>query len=159
MGTKRVMSIVVDFDSESPQAEGEAELKKSFDYVRIFDALVHSQEIATTVFARCAKKHFRKIVDDVRLKTSSDSDVPFPLWFTSASVALEVGDNREVVKAQAAGMASLIEELVEELAGMVKRLRKDRKNMVLINALVCHLTEVGPFTFKFEVKQRWGFER
>ena len=155
MGRYRSMSIVVDFDSSSPPAEGEAALQQSFDYQQVFEALAHSQEVATNVFARCAKRHFRKIVVDALLKTSAEFSKR-PLWLLAASVTIDLPKAEDMAD-HAEALSALLKELVDEFGQSVERMRKDRSNLVLVDALTSHLLSVGPATIKFEVKQRWGF--
>lgn len=160
-------SIVVGFESSSPLAEGEEEVQKSYDFVHVAEALAVAHappalHIAENVFARCAKKKLRKVLDEhavgTRMSTYTEYNEP-PLWKVGCSVVIRKGKALAKEEAQVwmEDVAVKLEELVVAVANMVDTM-SGPKVIVLMEALQCKITEVGPNVFKFEIKQLWGVQ-
>jgi len=149
--------VLTAFDSDDPQIEPEEaeKIEKKHDYVQVFEALVHSLEVANTVFARCAKKHFRQSVNEyqnIHLVVAADAADLTPIWVTDSRVLLSVSFDEKKFEEQ--GWA--IRDLVDELARVVISTGKEKEHLDLIDPLTTKIAEVGDGMYSFSVKQRWS---
>jgi len=154
MTTKGVTS----FESTEPREEtGEAEqVEQKHDFIQILEALYHSQEVGENVFARCAKRAFRALLNEgVKIKMPEEVGDHFPVWVTTSSVTLPAFPNDKDFDSTVSG---LIKDVVEQSANFVQRIRGDKKNLLLIGPLSTKIAEVGPRIFTFTIKQKWGLD-
>lgn len=151
------MSLVTEFESSSPLANGEEALRKGYDYHQVFEALVHSKEVAENVFARCAKKQVRQALgkDDVTMMTSAEEYLPHRTWMSALSVTLELqGDPKAYVEEAAQSLS----ELADIFSAQIQGSRRDGKKLLLVDALVTEILEIAPSRYSFRLKQKWGIE-
>lgn len=148
--------VVTTFDSDSPPPRGDQEeLSDKFEFAQVFEALRHSREVAENVFARCAKKLFRgRLASSVRIKLAMpDEETKFPIWVTSAQITVAVrGAYDEPM------WASYLENLVEESAVGILRLRDENETVRLIGPLSTRIQEVGVPVYTFSIKQKWAVD-
>lgn len=149
--------VVTTFDSSSPREEtGEAEkVEQQHDFVQVLEALVHSHEVGENVFARCAKRAFRALLDDgIRLRMPGEVQDHWPIWVLSSSITLPISSDDDIDSTA----SFVLKDLVEQSAQFVNRIRRDKKSLLLIGALSTKIVEVGPKVYTFSVKQRWGLD-
>jgi hypothetical protein len=123
------------------------------EYGQIFQALVHSLEVAENVFARVAKKAFRRKVGDIKFRESKDARGMIPMWVTESSVVLvrpPPKENQDWLFA--------LDNLVDSLAQHLKSSTNDRPH-VLVDSLSVRIQHVGEEIFRFIIKQKWALEK
>lgn len=151
------MSLVTGFESSSPLADGEEALKKGYDYHQVFEALVHSKEVAENIFSRCAKKQVRQALgkDDITMMTSSEEYLPHRVWMSALSVTMELqGDLKTHVEEASQSLSELGDVFSAQILGS----RLQKKKLFLIDALATEILEIAPKRFSFRLKQKWGIE-
>ena len=158
--------VLTAFDSESPQSDSDEarKLEQKYDYVQVFEALIHNQEVAENVFARCAKKHFRSLLDEdngLKLVMPEDAKDLSPVWMTDSRIILATATETENEASKAALFIILADELktlVSLLAEGVKaqKARRENVSLAMIGPLSTKISEVGEGLHSFTVKQRWS---
>ena len=157
MGNDLRMSLVTGFESQSPLADGEEALKKGYDYHQVFEALVHSREVAENVFSRCAKKQVREALgkDEVTMLTSSEKEIPRKIWMSTLSVTTYLfGDLKSYVEEASESLL----ELSDIFSDQILDSRRPGKKLFLVDALVTEILEISPKRYSFRLKQKWGIE-
>jgi hypothetical protein len=157
MGNDLRMSLVTRFESQSPLADGEEALKKGYDYHQVFEALVHSKEVAENVFSRCAKKQIREALGkgEVTMLIGNEEDLPRRIWMSTLSVTMNLqGDLKSYVEESSESLL----ELSDIFSDQILQSRQPGKMLFLIDALVTEILEISPARFSFRLKQKWGIE-
>jgi len=154
--------VLTAFDSDSPQTDTKEtkNLEQKYDYVQVFEALVHNREVAENVFARCAKRHFRsEIANDLKLVMPEDAGELSPVWVVDSRVLLPVvqSDTEAATAAMFIVLAEELKNLVTVLAQDVVVRRRENTSTTLIGPLTTKVSEVGENLFSFSVKQKWSF--
>lgn len=144
------MQVVTSFgESEHPEVE-DADVS---EYAQIFQALVHSLEVAENVFARVAKKAFKRRVGDARYREGKDARGMIPMWVSESSVVLvrpPQRDHEDWLRA--------LDDLVEGIAYHLISTVNDRP-FVLVDPLSVSIKHVGEEIFRFGIKQKWALEK
>lgn len=151
------MSLVTGFESSSPLADGEEALKKGYDYHQVFEALVHSKEVAENVFSRCAKKQVRQAIgkDEINMLTRDDEYLPHLVWMSTLSVTMEVqGDP----KSYSEGASQALSDLADTFSAQIEKSKVPGKKLFLLDALESEILEISPKRYSFRLKQKWGIE-
>ena len=147
------MPIVTSFGEDGPT--GPTSEKPTLDeYVQVFQALVHSLEIAENVFARLTKRAFRRMVSPSKLKESKDARGMIPTWVSESSVVLFVSSS---MPKDPGPWFSALNGLVDAVANHVTSSVKDHP-YVLIDSLNVRIQHVGENLYRFVVKQKWALE-
>lgn len=155
--------MVMAFESDSPHDEdvSPAQVENKFDYAQVFEALEHADaapglEVASNVFARCAKKHFRRGLESeivgkrtVKLVMPEDLAVSHRLWVTSNQVVLSRNPRHLTSNALD------LEVLVNSASECVLRVADDHDRIHLVGALSTKVLEIGTGLYSFSIKQKW----
>jgi hypothetical protein len=162
------MTIVVEFESSSPLADGEEKLQSGFDFIEIIKALAADSSgpalmVAENVFARCAKRKMRQLLDrregQILMKTREEMPVP-PVWTCAASVTLagfpHRGYKKEQYESRSREMALDLEDLAVVFSDLILALWLPDTQLTLVDALSCKITEVSTGIFKFGMRQLWS---
>jgi hypothetical protein len=151
------MSLVTGFESSSPPADGEEALKKGYDYHQVFEALVHSKEVAENVFSRCAKKQVRQAIgkDEINMLTRDEEYLPHRIWMSALSVTMELQGDPKAYSDEASQSLS---ELADTFSAQIAKSKVPGKKLFLLDALESEILEISPKRYSFRLKQKWGIE-
>lgn len=150
--------VITGFESDSPSVK---EDDREYDYVMVFTALPHSMEVASNVFARCAKRHFRSVISsETKMVMANEVDELLracPLFYVEGGIALPVTDD----KSKHEGLATELSGLVGALADTMETQYSARvgfkdPSLALVGPLFTQIRQVGEGLFSFVVKQRWS---
>jgi hypothetical protein len=144
------MRIITSFgESDHKQVEDEG----LEEYGQIFQALVHSLEVAENVFARVAKKAFKRRVGDARFREAKDARGMIPTWTTESSVVLIRPPPRDHEN-----WLHALDDLVEGVSWHLMYSVRERP-FVLVDPLSVRIQHVGEDLFRFVIKQKWALEK
>jgi hypothetical protein len=149
----------ISFESVSPEADGESDLQKGYDFGIIPKVLaVGMLREAETVFARCAKKKLRTDLGrQVGMMLSKDMVLPRMTFHATGSLTLELpSDAGEALNNELAGE---LYKLVGRLSQHILETREEKgesAKALLIDAMTCQILEISPRFFSFRLGQKWG---
>jgi len=147
--------LVTAFDSDSPPPSDVSpeSLANKFDFEQVFVAIQHDTEVASNVFARCAKKLFRGLLTGAAgVRLTMPDDAGLPMWMAHTSFTWCRRDNDW----ERPLLASHLENLVERHAEHLLNLRDGNATIELVGPLLTKVSEVSEGVFTFSVKQKWA---
>lgn len=149
------MEIVTEFESIPPRPDQQpAPLDQ--EYANVFDAMMHSLEVAQNVLARAAKRDLNKRLEDALRWQASEARDYFPQWINSADVVLRVPkfSSEEEWKRLKSSLGIKVAETVSGLASAILS-TKPGGQLVFIEPLKTDIKIVGNRIARFCLKQKW----
>ena len=157
------MDPILGFESDCPEAEGEEELRRGYDFSLVSQAIMLSREVAENVFARCAKKKLRTdLGKNVGIMLSRDGVLPIFTYHASESLTVEIPETPntdfetrltgELFRLATKLSKQIVEDRQDKDPGVAARPTK----ILLIDSLSCQVLEIAPRCYSFRLGQKWG---
>ena len=159
------MDPIESFESVSPEADGEAELLKGFNFGLIPKAVIHDKEVAENIFARCAKKKMRADLGPrVGMMISHEGVMPHLTYHASVSITMEIPEKEE--QSFEDMLSSELFKLTSRISNQILMCRQDKDKggslqpprVLLVDSMSVQILEIGPRCYSFRLGQKWGIE-
>jgi hypothetical protein len=152
-------NVVVGFDSEpvkgtSPQGN---EIPSGLEYEQVYDALHHRLEIAENVLARSAKRHVIKSLEQALAiqRATREEATPRWVWDISTIFSLSPSKDDHLKNADKKLLSIWLHRLTESLVSGIRNTTESGP-VILIDSLQVKIMEVGPYVYRFQLKQLWA---
>ena len=148
--------VLTGFESDSPSVK---EDDREYDYVMVFSALPHSLEVASNVFSRCAKRHFRSVLaSEVKLVMTAEASEELKvhlLFYSEGGVVLPIADaSHEHLAKELRNLVGAVADSMETQYS--QRIGYGDSKLALVGSLFTRIQQVGEGLYSFVVKQRWS---
>lgn len=145
------MQTVTRFDSVSKEEEDPLS-----DYQRLLESLDRtSLEVVENHFSRISKKSLRGQLTDALYVTSKDAREVRPLWVCEWSVVIDIPELTDRTEEGVKDICLSLKRLVDGVAATVKSSQLKEAKVTFVDSLSTRITQVGPRTLRFILKQKW----